>query len=171
MFIRIRQSVCMCIHQPTLPLVLHPPTIGPCRIHAHAFLAVQKQFSGTPLLYTAFHEDAGEMPFVQNIIEEQLIASYMEGEYMPGGEKVLLRMPDDLLEALPPAPTLNKLVVLGEDSKTLGLPIALLEDQGNPVTYGNPIASPHTMPNAPKIQKQNEPCETNNEARALEQLE
>ena len=95
-----------------------------------AFLAMQKQISGTSLMYIAFNETMEESSFVQSVLEEQLVSSYLSGrEALPGGEKIPQQVPEDLMEGLPPAPTLNKLVMLGdENNKTLGLPIKLLED-------------------------------------------
>ena len=90
-------------------------------------MAVQKQFSGIHVGYIGIHETDEERAFVHGQMQENLVNSYMKGGPMVNGEKVPTEMPQDLLDALPPAPALNRLVVTGEES-SLGVPIALVEE-------------------------------------------
>ena len=73
------------------------------------------------------HENDEERAFVHGQMQETLVNSYMRGEPMMNGEKVPTEMPQDLLDALPPAPALNRLAMTGEES-SLGVPMALVEE-------------------------------------------
>ena len=93
-----------------------------------AFIELQKNYSAISLGYVALHESSPEQSYVQTRIDEKLIASYMQGRKMPNGESVVVDAPDDLMDSLPPAPTLNKLVLTGSDSNSLAVPVAVVED-------------------------------------------
>ena len=93
-----------------------------------AFIELQKNYSAVSLGYIAMHETHPEQSYVQARIDEKLIASYMQGNKMPSGESVVVDAPDDLMDSIPPAPTLNKLVLIGVDSNALAVPVAVVED-------------------------------------------
>ena len=93
-----------------------------------AFVELQKNYSSVSLGYIAMHESTPEQSYVQTRIDEKLIASYMQGSKMPSGESVVVDAPDDLMDSVPPAPTLNKLVLTGSDSNSLAVPVAVVED-------------------------------------------
>ena len=93
-----------------------------------AFVELQKNYSAVSVGYIAMHETHPEQSYVQARIDEKLIASYMQGSKMPNGESVVVDAPDDLMDSIPPAPTLNKLVLIGLDSNALAVPVAVVED-------------------------------------------
>ena len=83
------------------------------------------------MYFFGVHETATEREYVQTMMVQDLTAKITTGEFsVPGHEKMQAEVSDDLLEPLPPKPSMNKLVVAtaSDDASKLQLPVAVVKD-------------------------------------------
>ena len=102
-----------------------------------AFINVRGMFK-TVLFYVAFAEDEVEKTWLLKLAEDTIISKLKDGSMKhPGADDLKKEMPTDLLEAYPPLPTLNQLVIKGEDDeKKLFMPVALVKQWCNSKNFG-----------------------------------
>ena len=82
----------------------------------------------TSSFYVGFCENQMELEWAEATVTDELQKKFFDGELaLPGGTKIVKEMPDDLKDPLPPLPTLNKLVISGDEHQ-LFVPVSIVKD-------------------------------------------
>ena len=92
-----------------------------------AYCKIRNTF-GASMYFFGLCENQTEHSWILSDLEDQLSAGFLEEGKLPSGEVLEESMPNDLLEALPPPPKLNHLIITGEElDKQLYLPAHIVK--------------------------------------------
>ena len=104
-----------------------------------SFFAQRQIITSVALFYIAFCENQTELDWLSRTAEEFMANKFWDGEWqLPASLGVLSKeLPSDLVDPLPPVPSMNVLIISGTDGKkTLNLPVSIVKEWHTHPTFG-----------------------------------